>query len=242
MNRFPPLFHAHHANYTEDLSLFLELARHYGDPILELGCGTGRVLLALQNSGFCTVGFDVDLSMLRYLLQRSAANVFCADMLCFGLASGFGLALLPCNTYSTFNSPERLTLLRNVWQCLKVGGAFVTSFPNPMVLQTLPAKVEAEIEEIFFHPQTQNPVQVLTSWQRLEGWLEVQWAYDQLYPDGEVQRFVYRQKYALGELSLFFDEIESSGFIVQATYGTFDKKPLERDSPNVIVLAEKRSP
>jgi SAM-dependent methyltransferase len=239
VNRFPPLFHAHHASYSEDIPFFLELARRYGEPVLEMGCGTGRVYHALQNSGLRVFGFDLDLSMLRYLQQRGAANVFCADMRHLGLASGFRLALLPCNTYSTFDAPQRRAILSNVWQSLQIGGAFGVSFPNPALLQTLPPKVEAELEEIFLHPQSDNPVQVLTTWQRQSGWLEVEWRYDQLFPNGEVQRFVYRQKYALEDVSLLLGEFEHAGFRIQATFGSFDQKPLERFSPNVIIVAEK---
>ncbi|MCX8062195.1 MAG: class I SAM-dependent methyltransferase [Anaerolineales bacterium] len=239
MNPFPPLYHAHHANYSEDLPFYLELARRYGGPILELGCGTGRVLHALQNSGYTMIGFDVDLNMLRYLRGRATAKVFCADMISFGLSPVFRLALLPCNTYSTFAPPQRLALLRSVWRSLQNGGAFVTSFPNPALLQTLPAKVETELEEVFLHPSTQNPVQVFTTWQRREAWFEVQWSYDQLFPNGEVERFVYRQVYALADLDLFVREIESCGFIIRATYGSFDKKPLISHSPSVIMVTEK---
>lgn len=239
MNRFPPLYHAHHANYHEDIPFYLELARQYGDPVLEIGCGTGRVLHTLQSNGFSVVGFDLDVNMLRYLRRRAAAGVFCADMTAFGLAAVFRLALLPCNTYSTLDSAGRLALLQNVRQCLQKGGAFVTGFPNPALLQTLPPKVEAELEDIFLHPQTENPVQVFTTWQRREEWLEVQWAYDQLYPNGEVERFVYRQVYALAEVSLFLSEIEMSGFTLRATYGNFEKKPLGHYSPSVILVAEK---
>ncbi len=239
MNPFPPLYDAHHTNYSEDLPFYLELARQYGDPILELGCGTGRVLHTLRNRGYTAMGFDWDFEMLCYLRRQADAPVFCADMSAFGLAPRFRLALLPCNTYSTLDSAQRLALLQNVRRCLQDGGVFVTGFPNPKLLRTLPSKVETELEEMFLHPETDNPVQVFTTWQRGADWFEVQWTYDQLFPNGDVERFVYRQVYALAEPDLLLGEIEESGFILRATYGGFDKKPLGRYSPSVIVVAEK---
>lgn len=239
MNRFPPLYHAHHASYTDDLAFYLELARQYGHPIVELGCGTGRVLHVLQNAGYYIVGLDSEIEMLRFLRRRGPARVFCADMTSLALAPVFRLALLPCNTYSTFASQQRLALLSRVWRCLQSGGAFALSFPNPALLQSLPAQVEAELEEIVLHPETIYPVQIFTSWQRDQDWLSVTWAYDHLFPDGNVERVEYRQMYSLEAVSQFFIEIEQSGFHLQATYGNFDKKPLQRFSPNVIVVAEK---
>ena len=37
------LYHTHHGLHDEDIPFWLALATRYGDPILELGCGTGRV-------------------------------------------------------------------------------------------------------------------------------------------------------------------------------------------------------
>ena len=57
---FPQLYHAHHNRSLEDLPFWLELAAQAGDPILELGCGTGRVLIPLAQAGYHTIGLDND--------------------------------------------------------------------------------------------------------------------------------------------------------------------------------------
>jgi ubiquinone/menaquinone biosynthesis C-methylase UbiE len=44
---FPQLYHIHHNAHTEDLPFWLKLAQQQGGPVLELGCGTGRVLIPL---------------------------------------------------------------------------------------------------------------------------------------------------------------------------------------------------
>ena len=44
---FPLYYHAQHQNYLEDLPFWLGLAAAQGSPVLELGCGSGRVLLPL---------------------------------------------------------------------------------------------------------------------------------------------------------------------------------------------------
>ncbi|MBV9839279.1 MAG: hypothetical protein JO156_14285, partial [Solirubrobacterales bacterium] len=38
-------------SYHEDLELWRELARRHGDPVLEIGAGTGRVSLELARRG-----------------------------------------------------------------------------------------------------------------------------------------------------------------------------------------------
>ncbi len=46
----PELYDLEHAQFSDDIDLYLRLAEVVGDPILELGCGTGRVLRPLGRS------------------------------------------------------------------------------------------------------------------------------------------------------------------------------------------------
>ncbi len=59
-NLFPLFYHAQHQNYLEDLPFWLGLAATQGSPILELGCGSGRVLLPLALAGHRVLGIDND--------------------------------------------------------------------------------------------------------------------------------------------------------------------------------------
>ena len=51
----PSVYHAHHNRHLEDLPFWLDLAAQTGDPLLELGCGTGRVLIPLAQAGYRTL-------------------------------------------------------------------------------------------------------------------------------------------------------------------------------------------
>jgi 2-polyprenyl-3-methyl-5-hydroxy-6-metoxy-1,4-benzoquinol methylase len=53
-----------------DLPFYLELARRIGGPVLELGCGTGRVLLPIARAGIEIHGLDGSASMLRILQEH----------------------------------------------------------------------------------------------------------------------------------------------------------------------------
>src|SRR3954453_3214199 len=54
----PDLYDLEHVGFTEDIDLYLRLAEVVGDPILELGCGTGRVLGPLGAAGNGVSGID----------------------------------------------------------------------------------------------------------------------------------------------------------------------------------------
>src|SRR5215218_4513880 len=73
----PELYDLEHAGFSEDIDLYVRLAEVVGDPILELGCGTGRVLGPLAAAGNRITGIDRSRPMLdraRSMLQAHATT------------------------------------------------------------------------------------------------------------------------------------------------------------------------
>jgi SAM-dependent methyltransferase len=241
---FPQLYHAHHNRHLEDLPFWRELASQAGDPVLELGCGTGRVLIPLAVAGHRTIGLDHDPSMLKFLRgnldarTRTPPLVFVADLSKFHLARQFPLILLPCNTFSTLGENQRKACLKCAGRHLKPGGIFAVSIPNPEILLRLPATAEAEIEDEFFHPQTGNPVQVSSSWQRTKQSFILTWIYDHLIPDGTVEHMVVESVHQLTHLETTLGEFQNAGLNVSEIYGDFDRSGYGTESPHLILLAK----
>jgi len=238
----PSLIHGHHNRYLEDLPFWLGLAQQTGDPLLELGCGTGRVLIPLAEAGYSTIGLDYDLAMLRFLLanisqQTKNKPVLVASDICkFNLAAQFPLIILPCNTYSAFDGDHRKACLGCVRRHLIPGGIFAVSLPNPALLHSLPARSAPEIEDEFIHLSTGNPVQVSSSWQRTKGKFKVTWSYDHLLPDGNIEHRAVRVTHQLTSLETYVGEIKRTGLWVRGTYGDFDRSAYTADSPQLILL------
>jgi ubiquinone/menaquinone biosynthesis C-methylase UbiE len=98
--------------YEEDLAFWLSLARRTGGPILELACGTGRVMLPLAEQGFAVVGVDISPAMLAIAREKlSAAGVLDrtelveGDVLTMELHRQFPLAFVALNSFGHFNAP-----------------------------------------------------------------------------------------------------------------------------------------
>ena len=72
---FPSYYQAHHNRHQDDLPFWMSLAEQHDDPILELGCGTGRVTLPLAGSGHSIYGVDNDPGMLTYLSENLPSNL-----------------------------------------------------------------------------------------------------------------------------------------------------------------------
>jgi SAM-dependent methyltransferase len=227
----------------EDLPFWLKLAGQVGDPLLELGCGTGRVLVPLAQAGHHSIGIDHDFAMLRFLRARIeeltlAPWLLAADITQYALAMQFSLVLLPCNTFSTLQKNERMACLECVRKHLKPGGLFAVSIPNPERLAALPGYSAPEFEDEFPHPATGNPVQVSSSWTRMKDIFQLTWTYDHLFPDGRVERFTAETTHQMQPSNGYLDEIRNSGMQVVELYGDFDRAPYTRESPYLIYVAK----
>ncbi|HKG35074.1 MAG TPA: class I SAM-dependent methyltransferase [Solirubrobacterales bacterium] len=62
------------ASYSADLPVWESLAQRYGGPVLDLGCGTGRVALHLARRGHQVVGIDRDAPLVEEMLARAEAE------------------------------------------------------------------------------------------------------------------------------------------------------------------------
>jgi SAM-dependent methyltransferase len=240
---FHELYDAHHRANSDDLPFWLELAAEEPGPLLELGCGSGRVLIALVQQSKVVVGIDHDAQMLhllrRHLPQASAqkALILQGDFTQFALAAQFSLIIMPCNTYSTLDSTQRKATLDCVRRHLLPGGRLVVSVPNPELLMGLPAHSDYELEESFPHPDDGEPVLVSSAWERSSQQFIVFWQYDRLHPDGTLERYQTEARHWLVPAQVYFDEMGAADFQIQATFGDFDRSAYRKRADQLIIIA-----
>ena len=120
------------AGYVEDLPLWRELA---GDgPVLDLGCGTGRVALDLAARGVPVVGLDVDEVLLDELRRRAGdlpVETVRADARDFDLGRRFGVVLAPMQTVQLLGGAQgRAGFLRCARAHLEPGGLFAIAIAD----------------------------------------------------------------------------------------------------------------
>jgi SAM-dependent methyltransferase len=238
----PPLYYDLYPGHNlEDLPFWLDLAYRQSSPLLELGCGTGRVFLPLILAGYQAIGLDHDRRMLDYLLQANHLDLnrwlICADMTTFHLGLAFNLIIIPCNTYATFPENTRRQTLRQVFQHLRPAGLLAISLPNPVVLRSLPKHNPPELEEIVAHPIDGNPVQISSAWERSTNQLTIFWYYDHLFTDGRIERFSFHQAYYLASVDNYLDELRWAGFTHLTIFGNFHHSSYSENSPDLIILA-----
>jgi len=104
---------------TEDIPYWVEEAVSSGGPVLELGCGTGRVAIPVAQAGVRVVGLDNSSAMLKQArakarklnLSSNALKFVRGEMQDFSLEERFALAIIP---YRSFQALGPITRTRSI--------------------------------------------------------------------------------------------------------------------------------
>lgn len=134
--------------YEGDLELWRELSAAVDGPILDVGCGTGRVSLDLARHGGRMHGLDLDPDLVAAFNERAtdaglAARAGVGDARAFDLDTEFAMVLAPMQLIQLLSTPaERVACLRCAARHLGARGsiaiAIVDGFPAELTEEAPP--------------------------------------------------------------------------------------------------------
>lgn len=242
----------------EDLALYEELAAEAeGKLVVELGSGTGRVLLPLARQAAAgrgaawILGIDASSEMLRVCRRKLAAepepvaarvHLVQADMARFAVRRPAGLVIVAFRSLINVPSQDgQIAALRSIRDALEPGGraAIDLFFPDLGFLAHVvdkPREVAAYVERetgcsLRFKQHARfDPVT-----QTIDDCLEE----ERTWPDGRVERrerryllrFPYAQEFRL--------MARVAGLAVEDVFGWFDRTPLEASSREMVFLLRR---
>jgi SAM-dependent methyltransferase len=125
------------AAYGADLPLWRELAAERRGPVLDLGCGTGRVALDLAERGHQVTGLDPDPDLVHELAVRARrrglqVRTVVADARSFAIGDRFALAIAPMQVIQLLGGPAgRQAALEQVRAHLGPGGLLAIALADP---------------------------------------------------------------------------------------------------------------
>jgi ubiquinone/menaquinone biosynthesis C-methylase UbiE len=239
------------ARSSDDIEVYLDFAQRTGDPILEIGCGTGRLLAPLARAGYTVHGVDRSPAMLARARERLRAEglehvqLFQADAVDLRpLADGFyRLAIIALNGFlHLLDRTAQQRALAELHRVMTTGGLLLLDLLHPT-----PAQLQA----------LEQPLSWDGNWRLPDGSRLDRFASRSVHPSeqtitttlfydrtdahsGQVTRRVVSYKLRFVhrfELELL---LEQAGFAVEAIYGSYDLDPLTDESPQMFVVAQRQ--
>lgn len=243
-------YDAENEDMTDDLALYSELAGETGGPVLDVGCGSGRVMLRLAQDGWRVVGVDFSEAMLargrrKLAMMPDLASLVTfvkGDVLAAELPGKFKLIIVPYNGFMHFNDQaQQAAALRRFYDLLDDDGLLIVDLPNAGEAFATQDDGAVALERMFTEPESGHLVmqQSFSTLNRVAQQLHVTWIYDEIMDDGTVRRtlapLVLRYVFP-GEMDLL---LAATGFRRVESYGDYLRGPFEEGSTRMIVLAEK---
>ncbi len=224
-----------------DAAFYRTLAHEAGGPVLELGCGTGRVLLPIAQDGISCVGVDAHDAMLDILRAKEPpANLrlVCAPMQGFDLGEErFALVYSAFRAFQhCYTVDEQLACLAAVRRHLAPGGRFVFDVFNPDL-----TRLAAHTEDITEDASFSDGDDVIGRWIGIERDYATQTQQVTVrYVRSRGGRTLAQEQETFAMRWFFRFELEHllarAGFVVEALYGDFDLRPFEGDSPEIVLV------
>jgi len=243
-----PVYKARH-----DVNFYADQARSASGDILELGCGTGRVLIPIARLGKRITGIDSSPLMLGQCKVRLAAEpvtvrdmaaVKAGDMRNLDLGRTFSLVTIPFRPFQHLISvADQIATLGSIQRHLEPGGRLVFDVFNPNPGYFVDEHRANEREDT---PET--PLPNGRAFRRTgrvpavyiaDQYSEVELIYYVRNTDGETERLVqafpmrWFWRYEIEHL------LARCGFCIESVFGDFDRSPLTDASPEMIFIAER---
>ena len=237
-----------------DMEFYLDSCRSARGKILELGCGTGRILISAAAAGCEIVGLDISEHMLGKCREKlhsrpkevqARTQIVQGSMTDFDLEETFKLVIIPCRPFHHLVPvADQIASLRCVHRHLAEDGRLVLEVfqVDPMKMHAAFTAEESEDFSWIDLPDGRKfrCTHRIPAHHRSEQYNDMEVIYHVAYPDGRTERLVqafpfrYFFRYEVEHL------LARCGFKIAELFGDFDKSPLTDDSPEMIFVAEKK--
>jgi ubiquinone/menaquinone biosynthesis C-methylase UbiE len=236
-----------HGEFDDDVMMFEGFAARCGSPILELGCGTGRLLLPLARQGYHVTGVDVSAAMLERARRRLSTagladqvTLVQQDMRSLSLDGQFKLVVIGLSSFQILSTlQDQLKTLERICAHLVPDGLLVIDLFFPDLNRLLESAGQVCLDKVMSDPETGDQVVRLHSQHvdQVQQLIHVTYQFDRVDAAGNVCRTLV----PLSIRYLFRPELElllrHAGFEVEAVYGSYDLEELAADSERLIAVA-----
>ncbi len=228
-----------------DLPFYVRCAVEGGNPVLELGAGTGRVTQALALGGFDVTAVDLSEEMLerarrrfeRLESARGTVRFVRGDMADLDVRGRFGTILVPFRSFHHLVSADRqLAALRGIRRRLAPGGLAVVDLfkPDLTYFGAIEGKTKISYERTRRETGTKvvQRFRLICDFPRQIGYIEYMWdeykGKRKIGSDRATMRWRWIHRYEFEHLAAL------AGLRVVRLIGGFDGRPFEADAEEMI--------
>jgi SAM-dependent methyltransferase len=232
----------------DDIPFYVAEAAESDGPVLELGCGTGRVTIPIAEAGIDVTGLDSSEAMLEVALRKAQdrpagerPTLLHSDMRDFSLDRRFGLVIIPFRGFlSLLTVEDQLRTLRNVRRHLAPGGRLVFNVFVPdldtLVEESDSAQHLRDVTDpesgrvsVLWHRSTyDNHNQIIDTTVIVDRLDEGGTVVERFYRDFQLR---YAHRWEIHHL------LEVCGFQVRELYGDFDRTDFDEESIEMVWVA-----
>jgi len=188
----------------KEIAWYTKSAQRTGGPVLELACGTARLLTAIARAGYTVEGIDLSPNMINMAGERVsgmpsevASRIFLhrADMTDFQLDRHFGLVIIADNSFRELKTrKQQLSCLKCVHRHLRPGGKLLVAVRRSETPGFGGDQQMPEWSEPVSHPVTHDSVErkVVSELSQDGKWAVTVYYYKTTHKDGSetVEKFV----------------------------------------------------
>jgi SAM-dependent methyltransferase len=250
------MYDAQFGERLDDIPFYVKEAKRAEPPVLELACGTGRVLVPVAKAGVEVYGLDSSPAMLD-VCRRKVAGLSArdrartaltrADMPDFSFDERFGLIYCPFRGFlHLMTTEDQIKALRNIHTHLRGDGRFALNFFNPDVSFIAEGaergRGAAKIQQEFTDPRSGNRV---IAWATLghdpvKQLIDTYFIHDEVDAEGRLLQRTYKPMRLRWIYRYEFEHLlYRCGFEVEALYGDFDRRPFTETHQELIWIARK---
>lgn len=232
---------------VDDLPMYSELAEEYGGPILDVGCGTGRVAFHLAAESHPVDGIDFAEAMLARAERklkgradvRERVRLFRGNAANYAFPRKYNLILLVYNCLLQLSTQaEQIVLLKHLRGALTPNGVMVLDLPNAGEAYAGVDDGAVTLERSFVEPESGNLVmqQSVSALNRAAQTQDIKWIYDEIMPDGVLKRTMAPLTLRYVFPAEFDLMAQLLGLRVLERYGDYEGAPFEEGSERLIVV------
>jgi len=234
----------------EEIAWYVGFARSAGGPVLELACGTGRLLVAIAGAGLQIEGIDLSprmLGMARERIRQSPSEVASrvlvhqADMTSFRLGRSFGLVLLADNSFGELTTPEeQLSCLKCASRHLRPDGRLLVTVRRFDASVFRNGQTQSEWSEPMHHPETGDLVRRRTTTDLVQAGKRVRTTifYGTVHEDGTETTQKYFWEAPVMSTADYISLFSQAGFRTEVSAG-YEERPDDGESPVLCFVCEK---